>query len=98
MQHSIEPRTRKNVKEYGFLLFARNFSNKYRKKIIGYRARCFKNCFQKVVHKAAKATDEFIGNNIAEKIVKQKLVIDEISINVDEIIIPPEKKEEMLNI
>ena len=34
MQHSIEARTRKNVKEYGFLSFARNFSNKYRKKLL----------------------------------------------------------------
>ena len=28
--HSIEPRARKYVKGYGFLSFARNFSNKYK--------------------------------------------------------------------
>ena len=32
---SIEPRTRKHVKEYGFLLsFGRNLSNKYVKKLL----------------------------------------------------------------
>ena len=32
---SIEPRTRKCIREFGFLLFARNLSEKYGKKIIG---------------------------------------------------------------
>ena len=32
-QYSIEQRTRKYVKRYEFLLFARNFSNKYRKQL-----------------------------------------------------------------
>ena len=32
---SIEPRTRKCIGEFGFLLFARNVSEKYGKKIIG---------------------------------------------------------------
>ena len=32
--YSIEPRTRKYVKEYGFLSFARNLSNKYEKQIL----------------------------------------------------------------
>ena len=45
-----------------------------------------------VVHKRAEATGEFIGNKIADKIVKQKPVIDENSRNVKEIIIPSEKK------
>ena len=44
----------------------------------------------KGVHEAAKATGEFIGNKIIDKIVKAKLVIDEKSRNVKEIIIPPE--------
>ena len=30
----IEPRTRKHVKRYGFLLFARNLSNKYGKQFL----------------------------------------------------------------
>ena len=48
---------------------------------------------KKVVH---EATGEFIGNKIADKIVKQKPVIDENSRNMEEIIIPPEIREEIL--
>ena len=36
-----------------------------------------KTACKKVVHKAAEATGEFIGNNINEKIVKPKDVNDE---------------------
>ena len=42
---------------------------------------------KRVAHKAAEATGEFIENKIAEKIVKL----------YGEIIIPPEKREEILN-
>ena len=31
--NSLEPRTRKGIKWYGSLLFARNLSNKYRKQL-----------------------------------------------------------------
>ena len=40
--YSIEPKTAKCIKGYQFLSFA----GKY-KKIVGYSARFFKNCFQK---------------------------------------------------
>ena len=52
---------------------------------------------KKVAYKSAKATSEFIGNKIAGKIVKPKLVPDANSRNVKEIVIQPEKREEMLN-
>ena len=52
----------------------------------------FQELLKKVVHKAAIATGEFIGNKIAEKIVKPKHVIDENPRSVEEIITPPEKK------
>ena len=52
---------------------------------------------KKVWHKASEATGEFIGNKIANKIVKPKLVIDENSRNVEEIIIPTEKRKKILN-
>ena len=50
---------------------------------------------KKVVHKAAEATDAFIGNKIADQIVQPKPTIDENSKNVEEIIIPPEKRQEI---
>ena len=38
---------------------------------------------KKVAHKVAKAKGEFVGNKIADKIVKQNLVIDENLRNVE---------------
>ena len=34
MRYSIEPRERRYVKGYGFMSFARNFGNKYGKKLM----------------------------------------------------------------
>ena len=59
---------------------------------MGYRTRFFKNRFQKVVHKRG----EFIGNIIADKIVKPKHLIDEDLRNNEEIIIPPQKKRRII--
>ena len=54
-----------------------------------------KTTSKKVVHKAAEARGEFIGNKIADKIVKPTHVIDENQIN--EIVIPLDKIEQILN-
>ena len=61
------------------------------------RLDALKTVFWKVVHKAAEATGEFIGNKIANKNVKTKPVIDENLRNIEEIFIPSEKREEILN-
>ena len=42
-------------------------------------------------------TGQFIGNKIAEKILKTKDVIDENPRNVEEIMIPPGRRGEILN-
>ena len=55
-----------------------------------------KTATKKVAHIAAEATCEFIGNKIADKIVKPKPVPDENSRNAKEIVIPPEKRQEIL--
>ena len=72
-----------------------------RKTIIGHCnknwTKCFKNCNQKVAHKAAEATGKFIGNKIADKIVKPKHVTEANPRNVERIIIPQEKRDEILN-
>ena len=52
---------------------------------------------EKVAHKADKAMGWFIGNKIADKIVKQKAALIENLKDVEEIIILPEKREEILN-
>ena len=89
MPYSLEPRTRKPVKGYGFLSFAR----KYRKQLLDTELNAPKTASKKVVHEAAEATGEFLGNKIADKILKPKYVIDENPRNAGEIIILQKKKE-----
>ena len=56
-----------------------------------------KTASTKIVHKAAEASGEFLGNKIADKIVKPKPESDMNSRYVEEIVIPPEEREEILN-
>ena len=51
-----------------------------------------KTASKKAVHKTPEATGEFIGNKIADEIVKAKSVPDENSRNVEDIVISPEKR------
>ena len=60
--YSIEPRTRKYVKGYGFLSFAR----KYKKQLLDTGLDSLKTTSKKVVHKAG----EFLGNKIANAVAK----------------------------
>ena len=80
-RYSLEPRTRKYAKVYGFLSSAR----KYKKQLLDTELDAVKTASKKVLHKAG----EFLGNKIEDKIAKQK--------PVEEIIIPPEKRHEILN-
>ena len=88
-RYSIEPRTRKYVKRYGFLSFAR----KYKKQLLDTGLAAVKTASKKVVHK----TSEFLGNKIADAVTKSnddKIVKpDENSGNVEEVIIPPAKRD-----
>ena len=85
-------KNKKYVKEYKYS--SRYLSNKYWKQLLNTASK-------KVVHKTGK----FSGNKIADavaksnddKIVKPKHVIDEHPRNVEQIIIPPEKRWEILN-
>ena len=61
------------------------------------RVDVIKTAFKKIIHKAAEAKGESIGNEIANKIVKAKPLSDENSRNTEEMVIPPEKREEILN-
>ena len=75
-RYSIEPRTRKYPNENGFSSFAKFLSKKYGKQLLDTAAKTRLNDLKivpkKVVHKAVEATGEFIGNKIADKIVKTK--------------------------
>ena len=65
--------------------------------MIGYRTKFFENCFQKVVDK----TDEFLGNKITDAVTKsnngKNMKPDDNSGNLEEIVIPLEKRAEILN-
>ena len=71
--YSRELRTRKYVKWYGFLLFARNLSDKYGKKLLNTVTKTeiddARDSSKTVVHKTAEAIGGLIGNKIVKKIV-----------------------------
>ena len=77
-RYSIVLRTRKYIKEYRCLSFARNSYNKYRKNFLDTATKTelvLKTATKNVVHKAAEATGEFIGTKISNKIVKPNLCL-----------------------
>ena len=61
------------------------------------RLDALKTVSKDLVQEAAEAAGKFIENKIADEIVKTKPVIDKNSRNIEEIIIPPEKMEQILN-
>ena len=72
MHYSIESRERRYVKGYGFMSFAKNFSDKYRKSLmdkgIDVSQKVAKTAGKKILKEKAKATGDLIGNKIADKI------------------------------
>ena len=89
MRYSTEPRTRKYVKRFEFLSFARNLSYKFGKKLIGTATKAGLDVAKpasKKVYKTAEATEELTGQKMAQKIVKPKPILDVNSRNVKEIV------------
>ena len=72
MRYSIEPREGRFVKGYGFMFFARNFSDKYSKSLmdkgIDLSKTFAKTVGKKILKETAKATGDLISNKIADKI------------------------------
>ena len=76
MRHSTEPRDRIYVKEYGFLLFAKNMgkglSNKYGQKPLDSAKKsatgAIKTASKRAIQKTAETIGDLIGNKIADKI------------------------------
>ena len=88
-RYSIEPRTRKYVKGFEFLSFER----KYKKQLLGTGLDSLKTASKKVVHKAG----ELLANKIADAVTKSNDDNIENQEPVEEIIMSPEKTDEMLN-
>ena len=68
MRYSIEPRERRYVKGYGFVSFARNFSDKYSKSLvdkgIDVSKKFAKIAGKRILKETEKATGDLIGNKI----------------------------------
>ena len=105
MRYSAEPRFRKYVKDYGFLSFARKFGDEYGKKLVNSATKttmdAAKTASKRVVQKTAEATEDLIGNKIADKIIsagksKSKEKEDETK-KRQEIYIPPEKRHQIID-
>ena len=77
MRYSIEPRKRRYVKGYGFMSFARNFSNKYSKSLIDKGIDVSKNSAKtagkRILQKSAEATGDLTGNQIVDKITAKPI-------------------------
>ena len=83
------------------LSISRNLPNKYGKQLLDTATKtavdALKIASKKLIYKLAEVKGEFIGNKIADEIAKTKPVSDEISKDVEKIIIPPKKRREILN-
>ena len=100
MRDSTEPKYRRNVKGYGYLLFARKCGDKYGRQLMDTATKtgidAAKTASKRVVQKTAEATGDLIGNKIADKITsigKPK----EKEKETEEIYIPPEKRQQIID-
>ena len=97
MRYSIEPKKRIYVKGYGFMSFARNFSDKYSKSLIDRGINVSKTfakaAGQRILKESAKATSDLIGNKIADKITAKPIKNDV----TNERYVSPEERQEIIN-
>ena len=102
MRYSTEPKFRKYVKGYGFLSFAKTFKDKYGKKLLDAATKtgidAAKTASKRVVQKTAEATADLIGNKIADKITSVGKTKEKEKTNKpEEIYIPPEKRQQIID-
>ena len=97
MRYSIETKKRIYVKGYGFMSFARNFSDKYRKSLIDKGidvSKTFaKTAGKRILKESAKATGDLIGNKIADKSTAKPIKHDV----TNERYVFPEERQEIIN-
>ena len=99
MRYSIEPRERRYVKGYGFMSFATNFSDKYRKSLMDLSKTFAKTAGKNILKETAKATGDLIGNKIADKITAKPHNKDEVinGIPKERYISPRERQKLLMN-
>ena len=83
--------------------FAKKLGNKYGKKLVDTATktgRCCKNCFKKSSSKNYRSYRDLIGNKITDKITligKPKEKEKEKTKEIEEIYIPPEKRQQIID-
>ena len=102
MRYSTKPRYRKCVKGYSFLSFARNFCDRYGKKLMDTTAKtridAAKTPSKRVVQKTAEATGDLIGNKTSDKISSGgKTKSKEKKNERQEIYMLPEKRQQIIH-
>ena len=99
MRYSIEPRERRHVKGYGFMSFARNFSDKYSKSLMDARKTFGETVGKKILKETGKATGDLIGNKIADKITNaSKRSHDEVNKEIPkERYISPKERQKIID-
>ena len=102
MRYSTQPKYRKYVEEYGFLSFAKNFGDKYGKKLMDTATKtgidAAKTTSKRVVQKTAEATGDLIKNKIAHDITSiGKLKKKEKTKKAEEIYISLEKRQQIID-
>ena len=101
MRYSIEPKFRKYVKGYGFLLFARKLDNMYGKKLTDTATKtgivAAKTSSKRVVQKTAEARGDLIGNKVADKITSIGKPKEKETKKIEEIYVPPEKRQQIID-
>ena len=77
MPYSIEPRKRIYMKGYGFMSFARNFSDKYSKSLVDKGidvSKTFaKTAGKRILKESAETTGDLIGKKIVDKIAAKPI-------------------------
>ena len=94
--------TQRIFKGYGFLSFATKLGDKFGKKLIDTATKpgigAEKTASKRVVQKTAEATEDLIGNKIADKITSLgKTKSKEKEKEEQEIYIPPEKRQQIID-
>ena len=102
MRYSTEPKYRKYIKGYGFLSFAKKFVDKYGKKLMDTTTKtgihASKTASKIVVQKTEEATANLIGKKIANEVTSAgKSNEDDKTKKVEEICIPPEKGQQIID-
>ena len=68
MKYSVEPKYKKYVEGYGFLSFARNFSDKYGKKLMDTATKTVTDTAKTASKRVVQKNCDLIGNKIDDTI------------------------------